>query len=160
VAPPPTVSHPQSQKLGVVPHICYNYGHVSHFAKECTTLRQIDAPRPQGHSNHPPRVIAVKTTRVNYTTMEAIPKGKQVLTGTFSLNGYPIIILFDSGATHDFISKACTQKYQLAIAHTHAPYRISTPGGNIITKQVILSIPLNLAGKLYITNLIVLWSWN
>jgi predicted aspartyl protease len=92
--------------------------------------------------------------------MEAIPKGKQVLTGTFSLNGYPIIILFDSGATHDFISKACTQKYQLAIAHTHAPYRISTPGGNIITKQVVLSIPLNLAGKLYITNLIVLWSWN
>jgi hypothetical protein len=67
--------------------------------------------------------------------MEAIPEREQVLTGTFSLNGCPIIILFDSGATHDFISKAYTQKYQLLIAHTHTPYRISTPGGNIITKQ-------------------------
>jgi hypothetical protein len=33
---------------------------------------------------------------------------------------------------------------------------ISTRGGNIITKQVVLSIPLNLAGKLYKTSLIVL----
>jgi hypothetical protein len=37
--------------------------------------------------------------------MEAIPEGEQVLTGTFFLNGRPII-LFDSGAIHDFISKA------------------------------------------------------
>jgi hypothetical protein len=38
----------------------------------------------------------------------------------------------------------------------HTPYRISTPGGNIITKQVVLSIPLNLTGKLYKASLIVL----
>jgi hypothetical protein len=38
----------------------------------------------------------------------------------------------------------------------HTPYKISTSGGNIITKQVILSTPLNLAGKLYKTSLIVL----
>jgi predicted aspartyl protease len=88
--------------------------------------------------------------------MDAISEGEQVLAGTFSLNGHPIVILFDSGATHDFISKAYTQKHQLHIAHTHTPYRISTPGGNIITKQVILNIPLNLAGKLYKTSLIVL----
>jgi hypothetical protein len=93
---------------------------------------------------------------LNYTTIEAIPEGEQVLVVTISLNGRSIIILFDSGATHDFISKAYTQKHQLPIAHTHTPYRISTPGGNLITKQVVLSIPLNLAGKLYKTNLIVL----
>jgi hypothetical protein len=42
---------------------------------------------------------------VNYTAMEDIPKVEQVLTGTFSLNGYPIVFIFDFGATHDFISK-------------------------------------------------------
>jgi hypothetical protein len=88
--------------------------------------------------------------------MEAIPEGAQVLTDTFSLGGRPIIILFDSGATHDFISKAYTQKHQLPIAHTHTPYKIGTPGGDIITTQVILSIPLSFMGRVYKTSLIVL----
>jgi hypothetical protein len=38
--------------------------------------------------------------------MEDIPEGEQILVGTFSLNGYPTIILFDSRAIHDFLSKA------------------------------------------------------
>jgi hypothetical protein len=53
-------------------------------------------------------VAIIKTGCVNYTTMEDIPEGEQVLVGTFSLNGYPVVVLFDSGATQDFISEACT----------------------------------------------------
>jgi hypothetical protein len=53
-------------------------------------------------------VAAAKIDRINYTTLEDIPEGEQVLAGTFSLNGYPAVVLFDSGATHDFITKACT----------------------------------------------------
>jgi hypothetical protein len=84
---------------------------------------------------------------VNYSTMEDIPEGKQVLVGTFSLNRYPIVILFDSRATHDFISKACTQKCQLVIEHINTPYMILTLGGKIITKQLVVHTPLNLAKK-------------
>jgi hypothetical protein len=53
-------------------------------------------------------VTIAKTGRVNYTTLEDIPEGEQVLVGTFSLNGHLAVILFDSGATHDFITNACT----------------------------------------------------
>jgi predicted aspartyl protease len=66
--------------------------------------------------------------------MKDIPKGESVIVGTISLNGHPIVILFDTRATHDFISKACTQKYQLTIEPTNAPYVISTSGGRVITK--------------------------
>jgi hypothetical protein len=62
--------------------------------------------------------------------MEDIPDGEQVLAGTFSLNGHPAIVLFDSGASHDFISKACAQKYQLAIEYMLTPNMISTPEGS------------------------------
>jgi hypothetical protein len=92
-------------------------------------------------------VAIAKTGCVNYTTMEDIPEGEQVLTGTFSLNGYPTVILFDSGATYDFITKACTQRCQLSIHHIDTPYLISTPGGRVVTKQTVVHAPLDLAGK-------------
>jgi hypothetical protein len=47
--------------------------------------------------------------------MKDVPEGGHVLTGTFSLNGHPIIILYNSGVIHDFNSKAYTKKYKLAI---------------------------------------------
>jgi hypothetical protein len=101
-------------------------------------------------------VAVTKAGRVNYATMEDIPEGKQVLAGTFSLNGHPTTVLFDSGSSHDFISKACTQKHQLVIEHIITPYLIRTPEGNIATKQLVMATPLSLAGRLFRTNLIVL----
>jgi hypothetical protein len=83
--------------------------------------------------------------------MKDIPEGEHLLMGTFSLNEYPVVILFDSGATHDFVSKACTCKCQLIIKHTSTPYMIRTKGGNVTTKQLVMATPLNLAGRLYVT---------
>jgi hypothetical protein len=88
--------------------------------------------------------------------MVDIPEGESVLTSTFSLNGHLIHILFDTGATHDFISKTCTQRHRLAIEPTNTPYVISTPGGRVITRELVMCTPLKLAGKLFRTSLIVL----
>jgi hypothetical protein len=114
----------------------------------------------QGHVTHPPRgpqkVSIAKTGRVNYTTMEDIPEGESVLAGTFVLNDHYVVVLFDSGATHDFVSKACTRKCKLVIEPISAPYMISTLGGQIVTKQVVVNPPLDLKGRIYKTSLIVL----
>jgi hypothetical protein len=88
--------------------------------------------------------------------MEDVPKSEQVLMGMFSRNGHPTTVLFDSGVSHDFTSKACTQKNQLVIEHIITPHLICTPGGNIATKQLVLATPLSLVGRLFRTNLIVL----
>jgi hypothetical protein len=124
------------------------------------TPRRTSTPCPWSHYNQPPRgptkVIATRTGRVHYTTIEDVPVGEQVLAGTYSLNGHPIVILFDSSTSHDFISKACTQKCQLVIEPMSTPYMILTPGGNDITKQLVINAPLNLGGKVYKMHLIVL----
>jgi hypothetical protein len=140
---------------------CFNCGCLDRFARG--HARECPAPKKnaaQDHITHPPcgpqKVIVAKTDCVNYTTMEDIPEGKQVLTNMFSLNGCPIVILFDFGVTHDFISKACIQKSQLIIQHISTPYLIKILGGKINTNQLVKNAPLNLGGKEYKTCLIVL----
>jgi hypothetical protein len=138
-------------------HTYFNCGRSCHFTRECTAPKKTAT---QGQITPPPRgpqkVVVAKTGHVNYTTMEDIPEGEQVLAGMFSLNGHPTTVLFDSGASHDFISKACTQKHQLVIEHIITPYLIHTPGGSIATKQLVMATPLSLVGRLFRTNLIIL----
>jgi hypothetical protein len=108
----------------------------------------------------PPRgllkVAVAKTGRVNYTTLENVPEGEQVLTGMFSLNGHPIVVLFYSSATHNFISMACTKSRRLTITHLSTPYMISTPGGKTVTQYLAKNTPLNLGGRVYKASLIIL----
>jgi hypothetical protein len=101
-------------------------------------------------------VAVAKTDRVNYTTLEDVPEGEQVLVGMFSLNGHPIIVLFDSGATHNFISKACTKSRRLTLTHLSTLYMISTPGGKTVTQYLAKNTPLNLWGRVYKASLILL----
>jgi hypothetical protein len=101
-------------------------------------------------------VAIVKTGRINYTAMEDVPEGKQVLAGMFSLNGHPTVVLFYSGVTHNFISKTWTKSCQLTITHLSTPYMISTPRGKMVTQCLAKNTPLNLGGKVYKTGLIVL----
>jgi predicted aspartyl protease len=61
--------------------------------------------------------------------MDEIPTGEEVLAGTFTINERPIIILFDSGASLDFISSTFAKKAILSMVATEAPYVISTPRG-------------------------------
>jgi hypothetical protein len=51
----------------------------------------------------------------NFTMVEVIPPGEEVLAGTSYLFEHPIIILFDSRASHDFKSLAYAQKAKLTL---------------------------------------------
>jgi hypothetical protein len=97
-----------------------------------------------------------RTGRTNYTIVEEIPTGEEVLAGTFFLNECPIIIVFDSGLLHDFISSTCAKKTMLSMVATEAPYMISTPGGRVDADWIVHKAPLELAGRMFSTDLIIL----
>jgi predicted aspartyl protease len=74
--------------------------------------------------------VQVCQGKLNFTAMSDIPEGASVLTGTFSINNTPVKILFDSGATHSFISENLLGKLGLKGMQTKSAYKITTPGGN------------------------------
>jgi hypothetical protein len=94
--------------------------------------------------------------RANYTTVEEIPIGEEVLVGTFFLNEHPVIILFDSGASHNFISSTCANKVMLCTVTVEALYVISTPGGQVDADWIVRKAPLELAERVFSTDLIIL----
>jgi hypothetical protein len=54
--------------------------------------------------------------------------------------------LFDSGASHDFMSFACAKKAMLTLVASGTPYVISTLGGRVDADRIVRRVPLNLTG--------------
>jgi hypothetical protein len=88
--------------------------------------------------------------------VDGIPTGEEVLAGTFFLNECPIFILFDSRASHDFMISTCAKKARLTLMVSGASYVISTPGGRVDADRIVQKVPLDLSGKEFETDLIVL----
>jgi hypothetical protein len=96
----------------------------------------------RGHQKGP----APQTGRTNYTTVEEISMGEEVLAATFFLNE----------CLHDFMSFTCAKKAKLSLVALGAPYMISTPRGRVDANQVAQKVPLELSGRIFSTNLIIL----
>jgi hypothetical protein len=93
---------------------------------------------------------------VNFTTLSELPEGAPIMMGTFSINHQPMIILFDSGATHSFISPKCGIKVGLDFYPTNGAYMIATPGGKISSNQIYRKVPIQLGSNLIKTDLLLL----
>jgi hypothetical protein len=101
-------------------------------------------------------VVQVCQGRVNFTTLSELPEGALIMTGTFSINHQPLIILFDSGATHSFISSKYGTKVVLDFYPIKGAYRIATPGGKIASNQIYRRVPIQLGSNLIKTDLLLL----
>jgi hypothetical protein len=93
---------------------CFNCGKSGHFIKDCPYLRQSKSNNQQnsGSSNHKGNMAnnsaaknVKKTGRIYYTQVATTPEGEPVMMGTFLVANHPAVILFNSGASHTFISK-------------------------------------------------------
>jgi hypothetical protein len=149
-----------SQQSTPAGYPCYSCEKIGHFAKDCRQPKLGKAPRVPvirviQHRGQL-RGLAPWTGRVNYTIVDGIPMGEEVHVGTFFLNEGLIIILFDSEASHDFISSTCAKKAVLTLVASGAPYVISTLGGRVDVSYIAQKVPLELSGKVFSTNLIVL----
>jgi hypothetical protein len=100
--------------------------------------------------------VQVRQGKLNFTTLEEVPEGAPIMTGIFSVYNQPALILFDSGASHSFISQKFSAKCQLPFYHSKGSFMIATPGGKIATNQLNQSVPIQLGSHIVKTTLLVL----
>jgi hypothetical protein len=76
------------------------------------------------------------------------------MTGTFSIHNKLVVILFDFGASHSFISAKFGANMGFVFSHTKGSYMISTSGGKISSNQIIRHVPIKLGCIIIKTDLI------
>jgi hypothetical protein len=138
---------------------CFNCGSADHFIRDCPRPKkpnQGQGPN-QGNQNKGKRpMMQVRQGRINFTTLAELPDGAPVMSGTFSIHHKPVVTLFDSGATHSFVSNNCGTQIGLDLCPTKGAYMISTPGGKITSDQMVKRVPIQFGSKEIRTDLILL----
>ena len=97
-----------------------------------------------------------KTRRVFYTQVATTPEGEPAMIGMFLVSNHPAVILFDSGASHTFMSKTFVEKHCIHSTESREGFVIHSPGCQIFTKKVVFHVPITLAGREFPTNMIVI----
>jgi hypothetical protein len=144
----------------------FNCGKSSHFIKDCTYPRQNKSNNQynsrssnQGKGNMENNSVGKnikKTRRIYYTQVATTLEGEPVMMGTFLVANHPAVILFDSGASHTFISKKFVEKYCIPCTESREGFIIHSPGGQIFTKEVAFNVLVTLAKRDFPTNMIIL----
>jgi hypothetical protein len=84
--------------------------------------------------------------RVNHVVVEEAQEAPNVVIGMFLVNDTSAVVLFDSRASHYFISIAYVGKHNLPLALLKCQIIVSSPGGDIPTRQLCLKVNLKIRG--------------
>ena len=94
---------------------------------------------------------------MHYTVVEEVPVGEVVTVGMFLVNKHPAIVLFDSGASHSFMSQAFASRHdQKVIEVSKGGYSISSARATISTNKVVRNVLISIQEREYMMDLIVL----
>jgi hypothetical protein len=87
--------------------------------------------------------------------MEEAP---DVVIGMFFINNISVVVLFDSRASHSFISAAFVEKHNLPVALLSCQMIVSSPEGDMPARRLCPKVNLKIRGVDFVANLIVLES--
>jgi hypothetical protein len=76
--------------------------------------------------------------------------------GTFPLNSFTSLVLFDTGASHSFISRAFVNKHAFTTETIGRVIKVSSPGGELIVNAGCPCLILEIGKYKFPTHLVIL----
>jgi hypothetical protein len=96
--------------------------------------------------------------RVNHVAVEEAQEAPDVVIGMFSVNDTSAVVLFESRASHSFISAAYVGKHNLPLALLKCQKIVSSPRGDMPARQLCPKVNHKIRGVDFVANIIVLES--
>ena len=95
---------------------------------------------------------------MNHVAAETVQDTQDVVLGMFLVNSIPASILFDSRASHSFITAQYVVKHSIPMRAMPQPMLGSSPGGDMKAAYTCPNVNLKIMGKDFCDNLIILES--
>jgi hypothetical protein len=79
-------------------------------------------------------------------TSDEAQQAQDVVLGMFLISSHPVTILFNSGASHSFITSGFVAKHNLPIANMKHTMLVSSPRGEIRSKLICPAVSISISG--------------
>jgi hypothetical protein len=96
--------------------------------------------------------------RVNHVTTEEAQGDKDLVLGTFLINSVPTTVLFDSEASHSFITERFVTKHDVPRSSMKTHLLISSPNGEMKSTYVCPQVNLKIGEIDFQADLVILTS--
>jgi hypothetical protein len=94
--------------------------------------------------------------RLNHLEVEAVQETSGMIVGMFPVDSHIAEVLFDTGATHSFITASWVEAHNLPITTMSTPIQIDSPGGRVRADSIFLNVSVEIRGIEFPANLIVM----
>jgi hypothetical protein len=94
--------------------------------------------------------------KVNHMTSEEAQQAQDVVLDMFLASSHPATVLFNSRASHSFITSSFVAKHNLPIANMKHTMLVSSPRGEMRTKLICPAVSISIRGVDFPLNLILL----
>jgi hypothetical protein len=93
---------------------------------------------------------------VNHLEAEAIQDDQEVAVGMFPVESYSAKVLFDTGATHSFVSASWVESHNISIEPMIPPLRVNSVGGKVQSDRICLNLRIKIRGIDFPVSLVVM----
>jgi hypothetical protein len=93
---------------------------------------------------------------VNHLEAEAIQDAQDMAVGMFPVESYLAKVLFDTGATHSFVSASWIESHNIPIEQMISPLRVNSVGGKVQSDRICPNLRIEIRGIDFPASLVVM----